>query len=153
MRLARQIQIDASPERVWELIDDESNIPKWMPFVIDTHYPDDKPKDDPVGARFLQIMEQDGKRSAYAGIITAYEKGRMLAMRMTPEAFTVDMRYIVTLGHEGKGTALTYTSETRAVTLPGWMMLMVGRKILGRIADHQLARLQAVAEHGVAPGL
>lgn len=154
MRLARQILIEAPPARVWALLDDESNIPRWMPFIIDTHFPDGKPDGDPVGARFLQIMEENGKRSAYAGIITGYEKGRMLATRLTPEAFTVDVRYFVRPHGDGKSTELTYTSETHAATWWGTIMLMLGKKLLARIADQQLARLRDFAEHGtIAPDL
>lgn len=148
MRLVRQILIAAPPERVWALLDDESNIQKWMPYVIDTHFPDGKPESDPVGAKFLQIMEQDGKRSAYAGIITGYEKGRMIGMRMTPEAFTVDVRYFVQPHGDGASTELTYDSQTHAATWWGSIMLMAGKTLLARIADQQLARLREFAEHG-----
>ena len=148
MRLVRQILIATPPERVWALLDDESNIPKWMPFIIDTHFPDGKPEGDPVGAKFLQIMEQNGKRSAYAGIVTAYEKGQMLGMRLTPEAFTIEVRYFVRPHGDGSFTELTYTSDTHAATRWGTLMLVAGKKLLARIADQQLARLREFAEHG-----
>ena len=147
MRLARQILIDAPAARVWALIDDERNIPLWMPFVVGTRYPDGKPTGDRVGTRFIQTMHEEGRTSEYSGEVIDYKPGKLLGLRLTPEAFTADVRYFVAHDPDHDCTRLVYTCDTRANSWYGWAMLMLGGKMLGRIADQQLAGLKRAAEN------
>ena len=151
MRLARQVLIDAPPARVWALIDDDRNLALWMPNLIGTRFPDGRPDAKAgasrVGTRFIQTLQvEGGGTSEYAGEVTEYKPGQMLGTRLTPQAFTVDVRYYVTADPEHDGTALVYTCRTRANTWYGWGMLMIGSKMLGPIADAQLAALRRAAE-------
>lgn len=148
MRLARTVLIDAPTDRVWALLDDERNIPQWMPHVVGTRFPDGKPAGDPVGARFIQTLQENGRTSEYIGEVTAYKPGHMLGLRLIPQAFVVDVCYYVTSDAERACTELVYTCETRANGWYGMVMLVLGRTMLANIADQQLARLKQVAEGG-----
>ena len=79
MRQTRRLRIDAPVERVWELIDDDAKVSTWMPNIVATRYPGGKPKDNPVGARFIQEMRQGDRIDSYEGEVTEYERGRLLA--------------------------------------------------------------------------
>ena len=151
MRLARQVLIDAPGARVWALVDDERNIPLWMPLVVGTRYPDGSVGGKKVGVRFIQTLREDehatgGKTSEYAGEVTEYKPGSLLGLRLLPEAFTVDVRYYVAHDPDYDCTRLVYTCTTRANSWYGWAMLMIGAKTLGRIADQQLAGIKRSAE-------
>ena len=161
MRLVRQILIDAPGPRVWALVDDERNLPLWMPLVLGTRHPDGSAGGKKVGARFIQTLQEHphetgGKTSEYAGEVTEYKPGQLIGMRLRPEAFTVDVRYYVARDPDYDCTRLVYTCDTRANSWYGWAMLMIGAKTLGRIADQQLAGIKRAAEdpdvvvHGAA---
>jgi uncharacterized protein YndB with AHSA1/START domain len=149
MQIERKLRISAPAERVWALIDDDRNHPKWMPNVIGTRYPDGRPRGDPVGTRFVQRMNENGKVSEYEGQVTAYEPGRMLAVRLTPEAFAITVCYVVD-GDED-WTLLQYACQLRARSVKGWLMMHLGKRMLQSILEQQLVRLKIVAETGTVP--
>lgn len=149
MRIERKLRINAPVERVWTMIDDDRNHAKWMPNVIGIRYPDGRPQGDPVGTRFVQRMNENGKVSEYEGEVTAYEPGRMLAVRLLPEAFTITVCYVVD-GDED-WTLLQYACQMRARSIKGWMMMRLGSKMLESILEQQLTRLKFVAETGKVP--
>lgn len=144
MRQTRRLRINAPHHKVWELIDDDSKIPLWMPNIISTRYPQGKPRDNPVGTRFLQEMREGDKVSSYEGEVTEYEPGRLLGVVLEPKAFVIHVVYHVT-GDED-WTLLEYGCDLRPTTWRGYLMVWYGRSILNRILDQQLARLRLVAE-------
>jgi uncharacterized membrane protein len=171
MRLARSVLIDAPARRVWALVDDDRNLSLWMPLVVGTRYPDGSAGGKTVGTRFIQTLRDAGPDSGqgggatseyttseYAGEVTQYKPGQVLGLRLLPQAFTVDVRYYVTHDPDYDRTRLVYICDTRANSWSGWAMMMLGAKMLGRIADQQLAGIKRAAEssatmiHGIPKG-
>ena len=164
MRLARSVLIDAPGPRVWALVDDERNLPLWMPLVVGTRFPDGSAGGKAVGTRFVQTLREldpasgldTGKTSEYVGEVTEYQPGKVLGLKLMPAAFTVHVRYYVAHDYDHDCTRLVYTCNTQASSWYGWAMLMLGAKMLSRIADHQLAGVKRAAEdpetvvHGIA---
>lgn len=144
MRQTRRLRINAPPERVWDLIDDDRKLSSWMPHIVSTRYPGGKPKGDRKGARFVQEMRQGDVVSSYEGEITEYQKGKLLGVMTRPEAFAIHTVYHVE-GDED-WTRLDYGCDVKPTTVRGYLMVWWGRKILNRILDQQLARLKWVAE-------
>ena len=144
MRQTRRLRVNAPVARVWELIDDDSKLPLWMPNIVSTRYPNGKPQGSPVGARFVQEMRQGDVVSSYEGEVTAYEPGRMLGVLLRPQALAVHVVYHVT-GDED-WTLLEYGCDVRATTWRGTLLLLFSKKLLKGILDQQLARLKLVAE-------
>ncbi len=144
MRQTRSIRVNAHPQRVWELIDDDNKLPLWMPHIVSTRYPDGKPRDNPIGTRFIQEMREGDKISSYEGEVTEYEPGKLLGVLLRPQAFAIHVVYHVT-GDED-WTRLDYGCDVRPVGWRGWLMLSLSKKMLNRILDQQLARLKLVAE-------
>jgi hypothetical protein len=144
MRQTRRIRINAPVERVWNLIDDETKRPQWMPHVVATRFPDGKPKDNLKGTRFIQEMKEGEGVTAYEGEITEYQPGRMIAMMVRPQAFALHSVYHV----EGDDdwTLLDYGCDVKPVTWRGYLMVWWGRQLLNSILDQQLGRLKRVAE-------
>jgi hypothetical protein len=145
MRHTRSLRILAPVRRVWALIDDDTRLALWMPNVIATRYPDGKPKKGKrVGIRFTREMSEGGNTSSYAGEITEYEPGRLLGVLLRPEAMAIHVVYHVD-GDED-WTRLDYGCDVRPASLKGWLMVILGRRMLTSILDQQLARLKLVAE-------
>jgi hypothetical protein len=144
MRQTRSLRINAPPAKVWELIDDDDKVPKWMPHIVSTRYPGGRPKGDRKGARFVQEMRQGDVVSSYEGEITEYQHGKLLGVMTRPEAFAIHAVYHVS-GDED-WTRLDYGCDVKPMTWRGYMMVWWMRKVLNRILDQQLARLKWVAE-------
>ena len=146
MRQTRRLRVNAPPERVWELIDDDSKLSLWMPHIISTRYPDGIDKANPVGTRFVQEMKEGDKIASYEGEVTEYEAGKLLGVMLQPDAFAIHAVYHVT-GDED-WSLLEYGCDVKPRSWKGWIMLALGKKLLNSILDQQLARLKIAAETG-----
>ena len=144
MRQTRRLRVNAPPAKVWELIDDDSKLPLWMPHIIATRYPDGKPHDMPVGTRFIQEMREGDKVSTYEGEVTEYQPGRLLGVLLRPQAFAIHVVYHVQ--GDDDWTLLEYGCDVRPTTWKGRLMLLLSKRLLESILDQQLARLKLVAE-------
>ena len=144
MRQTRSIRINASPQKVWELIDDDDKVPKWMPHIVSTRYPEGRPMGDRKGARFVQEMRQGDVVSSYEGEITEYQQGKLLGVMTRPQAFAIHAVYH--LSGDEDWTRLDYGCDVKPMTWRGYMMVWWARSVLNRILDQQLARLKWVAE-------
>lgn len=144
MRQLRRVRINAAPQKVWELIDDESKIPLWMPHIVSTRFPGGKPRGNPKGARFVQEMRQGEATSSYEGEVTEYEKGSLLGVLLKPEAFAIHVVYHIS--GDDDWSLLEYGADIRPRTVRGYLMIWWGRRALNSILDQQLARLKLVAE-------
>ncbi len=146
MRQTRRLRVNAPANKVWDLIDDDSKLPLWMPNIVSTCYPNGKPRDYLVGTRFIQEMNENGKISSYEGEVTEYQPGKLLGVLLLPEAFAIHVVYHVE-GDED-WTVLDYGCDVKPKTWKGRFMLILGKKMLNGILDQQLARLKRVAETG-----
>lgn len=144
MRQTRRIRINATPDKVWELIDDEAKLPLWMPNIVSTKYIGGKPKGSKAGARFVQELRNGDVTSSYEGEVTEYVPGKMIAKMMRPQAFAMHVVYHV----EGDDdwTRLDYGCDVKPMTWRGYLMIWYGRRLLNSILDQQLARLKFLAE-------
>lgn len=136
--------IAAPLERVWELIDDDENLKRWMDGLVDTSYPDGLDRTRPVGTRFVQRIKEGGRVSEYEGVVTAYDRLKHLGIEIGNRVFTMGVDYRLT--SVPGGTRLDYTAVMRRgggfirvmTVLFGWLT----RKILRK----QMAKLKALAE-------
>ena len=46
--LALSLRIQAPPEKVWALLDDERKLRLWLPNIVETRYPGGKPSPFPI---------------------------------------------------------------------------------------------------------
>lgn len=144
MRQTRRIRINAPTTRVWELVDDDDNISRWMPQVVRVTYPDGKPKVKAPGVKFAHELKMQAGQSSYQGEITEYRPGSLVGMLVEPQAFKMHVVYHVT-GDED-WTLLEYGCDVRPANWRGWLILALSKKQLSRIIDQQLALLKLVAE-------
>lgn len=150
MRQTRRLRVNAPPEIVWELIDDDKNLPLWMPNIVSTRYPNGFDKANPIGTRFIQEMREGDKIVSYEGEVTEYKPGKLLAVLLRPQAFAIHAVYHVS-GDED-WTLLEYGCDVRPKGWRGWIMLALGKRLLNSILDQQLALLKMEAEDRRAQG-
>jgi uncharacterized protein YndB with AHSA1/START domain len=144
MKIRTTVEIAAPIERVWPLIGDDKNIPLWMPEIVETRYGDEHDRMKPVGARFTQKIKEGGRIKEYAGLVTAFEQGRLLGIRLSDKHFDVDVLY--KLSEHGRSTRLDYSCE---MALHGWVariMSVLARPLTRRILGRHMASLKRVAE-------
>ena len=141
MRQTRRLRVNAPVARVWELIDDDSKLPLWMPHIIATRYPQGKPKDNPVGTRFIQEMHDGDTTSTYEGEVTEYEAGTLLGVILRPQAFVMHVVYHVS--GDDDWTVLEYGCDVHSTSWKGRLMLWLGRKTLNAILDQTHAKFEA----------
>lgn len=143
MRFERTVDIAAPPAVVFALLDDPASLSRWMPDIVETRLKSGEGL-AVVGTRFTQSIREGRRIKAYDGVVTAYEPGRRLAIRLSDPAFAVDVDYRV--GAAGAGTRLDYAAEVALASRWARLMAPLGRWMMGRILDRHLARLREVAE-------
>ena len=143
-RISRNI--NASPETVFRYIDEEDKIKLWIPELVANEFPHGKPKENPVGTKFIQKLKEGGRVRSYEGEVTAYEKNRALSIRLGNKGFTVDVDYRVE--PQGSGSRLDFTCK---VQYKSWFFGLMGKLFSGfmvKVANKQMDQLKEAAEQG-----
>lgn len=99
-RLHTEIEIDASPERVWAVLSDFASYPQWNPFIKSvTGAPQQ-------GARLqIAIQPSGGKAMRFSPVVLAAEAGRelrWLGRFLFPGIFDGEHRFLIESLGEGK---------------------------------------------------
>lgn len=144
MQTRIEVDIDAPLDVVWAILDDERNLPRWVPEVVETTFPDGHDRANPVGVRFRQKIREAGKVKEYGGVVTAYEPKKRLGIRMIDERFEMNLLY--TLSEDRGGTRLVYELATVLKSLFARIMGRIFRSLTMRIVNRQLAALKRIAE-------
>lgn len=139
-----EIDINASRDRVFELIHNPEMHKRWLQGVEETRYIGDYDPANPVGTKFKQKIREGGKVKEYDGEVTAFARPEHLGIRLWSSGFTVQVEY--RLSPMAAGTHLDYSAD---VSCSGWIMRLLVR-VFGLIARlilrKQLRALKALAE-------
>ena len=82
------VEVDAPPERVWEVVSDPSNIPHWERHVVSVRLPDDELD---VGSTYTVVMGFMGVRVRVRGEILRWEPPSHATIRLRgPLEATID---------------------------------------------------------------
>lgn len=144
MLIAFDEVIEASPRRVWSFLEDDANIPLWMPEYVETTYLDAYDEANPVGTRFLRKLKEGGRVTTYPGVVTAFEPEKLLGIRLGEGKFIVDVTYA--LENQGSGTHLRYQGDITLNSLFVKIMGHVFRPLTARIMRRHMANLKRVCE-------
>lgn len=136
--------ISASPEHVFELLENEDKMKQWIPELVANEYPRGKNPDNPVGTKFIQKLKEGGRVQVYNGEVIAYTRNEHLGIKLGNHAFSVIVHY--RLKPSQTGTRLEYSCES---SFNGWFYRMLGKMFSGfmkKMAMKQLTRLRELAE-------
>ncbi len=140
--------IQAPVEVVFNFIDDPEKTKLWIEELVSTEYPDGLNRDQPVGTKFKQQIREGGKVQTYDGEVTAYEKPRLLGIKLGSEVFQVSVTYRLTPVETG--TQLDYEVDLESGK---WYVKLLAPLLKGfneRILKKQMAKLTAVAKAAAA---
>lgn len=115
MEIKHQLAVNASPDKVWALISDPKNAPRFNKMVQEISDVQEQPNG--VGTRWKAIAQM-GSRMEIANEITEWDPPRRLAIAMNgPASGTLTF----TLSPQGEGSTLVEeqaTSDLPAITAP-----------------------------------
>lgn len=133
-------------ERAFACVDDQEMMKIWMSGLVGNEYPNGRNMDNPVGTKFKQKIKEGGRVVEYDGEVIAYEKPRLLGVRIGNKSFVVDVHY--RFEEISGGTRLNYECT---LALNGFFAKLMGRLFAGftrRILVKQMTALKALAEQG-----
>lgn len=139
------VQIEAPPERLYDLISDITKMGRWSPECYRCKWLGDvdSPK---AGARFVGFNKQGWVRWATLCTVAVADAGAEFAFTVTPTGTT--WRYLFGPG-PGEATTVTETREVKGSTLITRLSGLVLRnhdQVLVEGMHQTLARLKAAAE-------
>lgn len=141
-----EIVIRAPAAEVWRHLEDPALVKGWVGGLVEieslTHSTTAE-----VGARDRLIVEVNGQRNELFSVITAVERGRHIAQRVTAEKglpFTEDMSF--TLVDEGQSTRFVIDATWQYTTWAGRLLEPVIAKMAQKKVEEDLVRLKANVE-------
>ncbi|MDF2646679.1 MAG: hypothetical protein K0Q73_2484 [Paenibacillus sp.] len=144
MQLTFTQDIKAPIEKVFACADEEEKQKLWMEGLVGTEYIGKYDPNQPVGTKFKQKIKEGGRVQEYDGEVTAYEKPRLLGVKLFNKMFSVDVRYRFT--EISGGTRMQYDCE---LTFHHWIARLMG-SLFGwftkRIFRKQMQAFKSLAE-------
>jgi uncharacterized protein YndB with AHSA1/START domain len=146
MRAHRRITIDSPSEVVWLCLTDPALVKQWITNMVDD-IPEHPGRPIGVGTRSTMRLREGKRIRDYTCIITAWEPGKHLAIRMAGGSFApgmeMDVRYQLSPVPEGR-TLLDFDVQ---VPMKGWFRLMAPlfKLMAAGNTNRELAKLQEVA--------
>lgn len=141
MQEIARIQIDASPEAVFDLLADNTRRGEWAEGMETFDYTSDFDPDDPVGTTFAQRIREGGRVTDYHGEITAYDPPNAWGSKVTGGSYSMVVEYHLTPANGGTQvvSVVDVDSSSWFVRLMGflfsWFTRWLGRKQLRKLKE------------------
>ncbi|HJO35208.1 MAG: SRPBCC family protein [Pseudomonadota bacterium] len=145
MQVSRQIEIQASAERVFACLDDPALLSQWMTGLQETCY--ETAAAPREGARFTQRLQEFGRTITYAGEVRIYTPPERLRLALVHPRLQMMVDYRLAELAPGR-TRLDYDVEltptdaavSRLAGLMGWYARRMTQAQLERLRDLAQAR-------------
>ncbi|PEJ57345.1 MULTISPECIES: SRPBCC family protein [unclassified Bacillus (in: firmicutes)] len=135
------LTINAPIEAVFEVIDSDEHMKKWMDGFIENQYDENYNRENPVGHKFKQKLKEDDEIQEYEGEIISYKPPTELSVRLKHSNFTVDAIYhLSSIG--ANQTNLDYECKLEMESMMGFIFSWFEKRTLVK----QLDRLKKYAE-------
>ena len=126
MKGSYSIDIDRPREAVFAWLDDEANLPKMVPNLVDQGILEETP--EKVGTTFWHVYEENGRRMKMTGVVTEHRAPERMAVKMDGAMFGLEVLYeLEELGPDS--TRLTQFSDARFKHVFKLMGLLFGKKM------------------------
>ena len=134
MEIASSIDINSTPEIVFEWLANPEKAMQWMTSVSSGEILHETP--EKIGTTFREVVEDEGGSLEMHGMITGFEAGKMIAFHLESRVNIVDVKYRVepTPG----GVRLDYRANVKWKFPVNMISIFVGKKMKQNI----LAQLQ-----------
>ena len=142
------IDIERPREDVFAFLDDEKNLPKMVPNLVDQGLIHETP--EKVGTTFWHVYEENGRRMRMTGVVTEHRPPERMAVKLDGAFFGLEVAYeLEELGPTS--TRLTQLSDARFKHVFKLMGVLFGRKMEREGKQAQVetfARMKAMIEEG-----
>lgn len=142
------IDIERPREEVFAFIDDEENLPKIVPNLVDHGVVDEKP--EKVGTTFWHVYEEKGRKMKMTGVVTEHRPPERMAVKLDGPLFDLEVAYTLeSLGPTS--TRLTQYSKGRFKHIFKLIGLLFGKKMKAegeKVQAENFARMKAMIEEG-----
>lgn len=85
--------INAPIEAVFEVVDSDEHIKKWLDGFIENKYEENFDPENPVGHKFKQKLKEGDEIQEFEGEIISYKRPKEIGIRLKHTSFTVDVYY------------------------------------------------------------
>ena len=144
MEFQAEIVIEGAVARAFRACAAPDELLSWVGSLVEVRIDPGKPWG--VGATFVQVHDEGGRRQEFRGLILAYEPERLIGMRLTHADFELESD----LAFEDLGPRCRVRQTTR-VKLRSLMLKamrpVIGAAVEARIRD-DFERLKALVESG-----
>ena len=141
MQEIARIQIDASPDAVFELLADNTRRGEWAEGMETFDYTSDFDPDDAVGTTFTQRIREGGRITEYQGEITLYDPPNAWGSQVSGGSYSMVVEYHLTVADGGTEvvSVVEVDSSSFFVRVMGflfsWFTRWLGRKQLRKIKE------------------
>jgi len=148
MKNTFSLEIAATPERVFSLLNDSESLKQWVPNLIENETVTET--EERVGSTFHQVYLENGRRMEMDGRVTGFEQDNYLACEIKGKAFDLIVDY--SLQELNGRTKLTQNSEVKFNSLPLRILSTVMKPFIRKTSEKQMAaqfgKLKELAENG-----
>ncbi|KAA3647189.1 MAG: hypothetical protein DWQ07_06730 [Chloroflexi bacterium] len=149
MKIAIEIDINASPEEVFYWLGDPTRAMRWMTSVTRTEYIHEAP--DMVGTTFREYVEEDGQGTELQGVVKEFVPNERMGFQLEGEHNKVET--VFTLTETKEGTHLRQDINLHFKGITRLMSILFGaafkKKIIGQ-SRREFATLKQLCEGGVS---
>ena len=141
MQEIARIQIDASPDAVFELLADNTRRGEWAEGMETFDYTSDFDPDDAVGTTFTQRIREGGRITEYQGEITLYDPPNAWGSQVSGGSYSMVVEYHLTVADGGTEvvSVVEVDSSSFFVRVMGflfsWFTRWLGRKQLRKLKE------------------
>ena len=141
MQEIARIQIDASPQAVFDLIADNTRRGEWAEGMETFDYTSDFDPNDAVGTTFTQRIREGGRVTEYHGEITAYDPPKAWGAKVVGGSYSMVVEYHLTPANGGTEVVnvVDVDSSSWFVRVMGflfsWFTKWLGRKQLRKLKE------------------
>ena len=148
MKGTYSIDIERPREQVFAFLDDEENLPKVVPNLVDHGVINETP--EKVGTTFWHVYEEKGRRMKMTGVVTEHRPPERMAVKLDGAFFGLEVKYeLEELGPTS--TRLTQFSDARFKHVFKLMGLLFRKKMERegkQVQAENFARMKALIEEG-----
>jgi uncharacterized protein YndB with AHSA1/START domain len=144
MRIERNVEIAAPPERVFAVVTDLSTHPRWRPSVREFRTADGGPP--AVGSEIVEVVRFAGRDVRMRYRVTELESPRVFAADYVDGPIEVAIRFDCVSAEEG--TLAVFTCDTERPRIARVLPFPFFGPLMGRYMDDELGRLKTLVESG-----
>jgi uncharacterized membrane protein len=144
-RVERQIEVDRTPEEVFELLIDLDRLPEWATMVLENHDTPQKPLR--AGQKFGQTIRIAGRNLTTQWEVSELEAGRRVAYRATgPAGASLEMHQRIAPRDGGSRVELEIDYDLPGGALGDAVDRIYVERRNEREAEHSLSNLKELLE-------